>query len=126
MKTYDLLKWTMACAMCTFVMTSCSDDDNDGNVNVPNAVETAFNQKYDGVTRVSWESGNGGYLVGGFNKDGRDYDAWFTNTGEWVMTEVDHARDTRSLPQAVIDGYGASKYAQDGWRIDANTSHGIS
>lgn len=118
MKTYDLLKWTMACAMCTFVMTSCSDDDNDGNVNVPNAVETAFNQKYDGVTRVSWESGNGGYLVGGFNKDGRDYDAWFTNTGEWVMTEVDHARDTRSLPQAVIDGYGASKYAQDGWRID--------
>ena len=118
MKTLELMKWMMACAFGVFVFASCSDDDDDDNTRVPDVVQTAFAQKYGDATRVNWDREGSGYMVAEFRDGGREHDAWFTPNGEWMMTEVDHARDTRSLPQAVIDGYGASKYAQDGWRID--------
>ena len=118
MKTVELLKWTMACALGVFVFASCSDDDDDDNVPVPDTVQMAFEQKYAGVTRVSWDREDGGYLVAEFRDGGREHDAWFTQGGEWMMTEVDHARNLQNLPQAVQDGYAATRYAQDGWRVD--------
>lgn len=98
-------------------MTSCSDDD-DSNVNVPENVTRAFNDKYAGVGRVEWDRERGGYLVAEFNKDGKEYDAWFTETGEWVMTEVDHGRRMENLPEAVQAGYEATTYSAENWTID--------
>lgn len=100
-----------------FSMTSCSDDD-DSNVNVPENVTRAFNDKYAGVGRVEWDRERGGYLVAEFNKDGKEYDAWFTETGEWVMTEVDHGRRMENLPEAVQAGYEATTYSAENWTID--------
>lgn len=117
MKTTELTKWMMVCALGVFSMTSCSDDD-DNNINVPDNVTRAFNDKYAGVGRVEWDRERGGYLVAEFNKDGKEYDAWFTETGEWVMTEVDHGRRMENLPQAVQAGYEATTYYAENWTID--------
>lgn len=117
MKTTELTKWMMVCALGVFSMTSCSDDD-DSNVNVPENVTRAFNDKYAGVGRVEWDRKRGGYLVAEFNKDGKEYDAWFTETGEWVMTEVDHGRRMENLPEAVQAGYEATTYSAENWTID--------
>lgn len=117
MKTTELTKWMMMCALGVFSMTSCSDDD-DSNVNVPENVTRAFNDKYAGVGRVEWDRERGGYLVAEFNKDGKEYDAWFTETGEWVMTEVDHGRRMENLPEAVQAGYEATTYYAENWTID--------
>lgn len=117
MKTTELTKWMMVCALGVFSMTSCSDDD-DSNVNVPENVTRAFNDKYAGVSRVEWDRERGGYLVAEFNKDGKEYDAWFTETGEWVMTEVDHGRRMENLPEAVQAGYEATTYSAENWTID--------
>lgn len=117
MKTTELTKWMMVCALGVFSMTSCSDDD-DSKVNVPENVTRAFNDKYAGVGRVEWDRERGGYLVAEFNKDGKEYDAWFTETGEWVMTEVDHGRRMENLPEAVQAGYEATTYSAENWTID--------
>lgn len=118
MKTIDLLKWTMMCAFGALVVTSCSDDDDDDGARVPEAVQVAFDSKYGNVGRVEWDREQGGYLVAEFRKDNREHDAWFTEGGEWVMTEVDYVRDFTALPQAVQAGYAATVYAQDGWTVD--------
>lgn len=118
MKTIDLLKWTMMCAFGALVVTSCSDDDDDDGARVPEAVQVAFDSKYGNVGRVEWDREQGGYLVAEFRKDNREHDAWFTEGGEWVMTEVDYVRDLTALPQAVQAGYAATVYAQDGWTVD--------
>lgn len=107
----------MVCALGVFSLTSCSDDD-DNNINVPDNVTRAFSDKYAGVGRVDWDRERGGYLVAEFNKDGKEYDAWFTETGEWVMTEVDHGKRLENLPQAVQDGYKATTYYTNNWTID--------
>lgn len=118
MKTLNLLKWTMVCALGVFVTTSCDDDDDDFRGNVPSAVQEAFDQKYSGVGRVDWDMEQGGYLVAEFMKDGREHDAWFTAGGEWVMTEIDYGRDLQALPQAVQDGYAVTTYALQNWSVD--------
>lgn len=118
MKTLELMKWMMACAFGVFVFASCSDDDDDDNTRVPDVVQTAFAQKYGDATRVNWDREGSGYMVAEFRDGGREHDAWFTPNGEWMMTEVDHARNLQNLPQAVQDGYNASCYAAEGWRID--------
>lgn len=118
MKTIDLLKWTMMCAFGALVVTSCSDDDDDDGARVPEAVQVAFDSKYGNVGRVEWDREQGGYLVAEFRKDNREHDAWFTEGGEWVMTEVDYVCDLTALPQAVQAGYAATVYAQDGWTVD--------
>lgn len=117
MKTKELMKWMMACAFGVFALTSCSDDD-DAPVNVPDAVTRAFSEKYTGVGRVEWDREKGGYLVAEFWKDGKEHEAWFDANGEWFMTEVDHGRNLANLPQAVQDGYNATRYKTENWTID--------
>ena len=118
MKTFEFLKWTLVCALGVFTMASCDDDDDDYRGNVPGAVQQAFNDKYGGVGRIEWDRESGGYFVAEFWKDDREHDAWFTSSGEWVMTEVDHGRNLAGLPQAVQEGYAVTTYAQQNWRID--------
>lgn len=118
MRTLELVKLAMICAFGAFVTTSCSDDNDDNNVQVPNAVQTAFSQKYSDVRHVEWDVESGGYLVAEFMKDNKEYDAWYTGDGTWMMTEIDHGRDITSLPQAVQEGYAATVYAQQSWTVE--------
>ena len=118
MKTLELLKWTMACALGLFALTSCDDDDDDDRTPVPAEVQAAFSQKYGDAGRIDWDYEDGGYFVAEFWKDNREHDAWFTPAGAWMMTEVDYGRDLASLPQAVQTGYAATAYALQNWRVD--------
>ncbi len=115
----ELLRMAMICAIGVFAVTSCSDDDDNNTTQqtVPAAVQTAFDQDYSNAGYVEWEVENG-YLVAEFTQDGKGHDAWYTSTGTWVMTEIDHGTNISSLPQAVQEGYAATTYAQEGWIID--------
>ncbi len=118
MKTFDFLKIAMICAIGAFVVTSCSDDDDDRRtIQVPDTVLAAFYQEYADVTKVEWDT-ESGYHVAEFTKGGQDYDVWYTSSGTWSMTEIDHGTNLSGLPQAVQDGYAATIYAQEGWIID--------
>ena len=118
MRKFDFMKWAFALALGAFVFTSCSDDDDDNSVKVPDAVQSSFTQQFGDVTRVAWGSKQGGYVVADFNKDGHDYDAWFTPDGKWVMTEIDLGRDLANLPVAVREGYNVTLYAKQGWTVE--------
>lgn len=118
MKTLELLKMTMFCALGAFAVTSCDDDDNQGYEIVPDAVRAAFGQQYEGVGHVEWDTERGGYLVAEFMKDGKEHEAWYTADGQWMMTEVDYGRSLQALPMAVQEGYAATSYARQQWVID--------
>lgn len=118
MKTKDFLKWTMACAVGALVTISCDNDDDDRTGWVNSSVQAAFDQMYGNTGRVEWDREDGGYYVAEFRKDNRDHDAWFKPDGTWVMTEIDHGRSMQGLPQEVQDGYAATTYAMQQWRID--------
>lgn len=123
MKTLEFLRKAMICIMGVFIVTACSDDDDNGNGNVasrtvPDAVLTAFNEDYSDVSNVDWDVEDGGFHVAEFVKGGKEYDVWYTASGTWVMTEIDHDRDLSALPQAVQEGYAATIYAQNNWTID--------
>lgn len=112
------MKWmkvAMTCVAGAFVLTSC-DDDDDKKFDVPEAVQTAFNQQYGNVGRVEWDRERGNYIVAEFWKDNKEHDAWYSYEGQWMMTEVDYGQNIQALPQAVQDGFYASAYAQ--WVID--------
>lgn len=118
MKTLELLKLTMFCALGAFAVTSCDDDDDKNNVRVPDVVQAAFGQQYAGVGHVEWDAERGGYLVAEFMKDGKEHEAWYTAGGQWMMTEVDYGRSLQALPRSVQDGYAATSYARQQWAID--------
>lgn len=114
MKTTRWMKTAMMLVAGTFVFTACDNDDD--KFNAPEAVQAAFNQQYGDNTRVEWDRERGEYLIAEFWKDNKEYDAWYTYDGRWMMTEVDYGHDIQALPQAVQDGFNASAYAQ--WRVD--------
>ena len=119
MKYWKWMQATALCAVGALAFTACdNDDDDDGYTRVPAAVEAAFADRYGGHGRVDWDAERGGYCVGEFYMDGRECEAWYSPDGSWMMTEVDYGRNLQALPQAVQDGYNATTYAQDGWRID--------
>lgn len=88
------------------------DKDDDG-IKVDQKVETAFNVKYPGASRVSWER-KSGYLVASFTQDNTRTEGWFDADGQWYMTESDIPFS--SLPQTVKTAFGTSQY-KDG-RVD--------
>lgn len=118
MKKWKWIGMAMACAVGMVVFTSCDDDDNDDYARVPDAVTAAFSHQYGNPGYVEWDSERGGYYVAEFRKDGRDHEAWYTQTGLWAMTEVDYGRSLADLPQAVQSGYAATAYALDAWTVD--------
>ncbi len=119
MKTLEILRMMAICLFGVCVAASCSDDDDDLTPQtVPSAVLAAFNQEYSDVSNVEWETESGGYIVAEFTRAGNGYDVWYTTSGEWVMTEIDHYNYLSELPQAVQEGYAATVYSQQGWIID--------
>lgn len=118
MKYWKWMRVTALCAVGALVMTACDDDEDDGFTRVPAAVEAAFNSQYGGQEAVEWDTERGGYIVAEFRENGRECEAWYSADGNWHMTETDYGRNLQGLPQAVQDGYAATSYAQDGWRVD--------
>lgn len=109
MKTKSfLLTILFTCGILFFI--SC---DNDDNYTPEDVVVNAFKSKYPNAKKVEWET-KSGYKVADFRFNSKDTEAWFSTTGEWVMTETDIAYN--ELPQAVQATFKASAYAD--WRVD--------
>lgn len=100
----------MTLALCVAAV-GC-DDDND-TVRVPDAVKSAFSDKFPGALQTRW-SERGGYLKAEFRADGTRFEAWFDSAGKWYMTEEEIAYE--ELPAAVRSAVEGGEYAD--WRCD--------
>lgn len=116
MKALSFMKWTMFLVLGIFMMTSCSDDDE--GYEAPDAVKTAFAQKYGNANNVSWNKNGKGKHVASFMASGKKTAAWFESNGTWIMTKIELGRSLSVLPDAVVEAYNYTRYAAEGWTID--------
>jgi hypothetical protein len=79
---------------------------------IPAEVTEAFRTKYPDTKNVEWKDKITGFQVS-YEMNGIQYQSKFSNKGEWLRTEKIIAEET--LPAAVKDGYGKSKYT--GWEL---------
>lgn len=107
MKTKLSILALAVCGMLAF--TSCDDDDN--NYTPDQTITKAFDTKYPNAGRVEWETKNG-YEVADFRFEGNETEAWFDNTGKWLMTktEINYGQ----LPEPVRTSLEQSEYS--GWK----------
>ena len=102
--------------MGVFVLTSCSDDDDDILASeVPTAVMNAFESKFPSVHQAEWEL-NKGYYVAEFWQSNIETKAWYDAKAAWKMTEFDYGKDLQSLPAPVRKAFMESKYSE--WWLD--------
>lgn len=117
-KTLSVL--TMAATALLFA--ACDKDEVGGpdDSHISQEVLAAFNARYPGAQDVRW-SLRGDYAVANFffeaarTESRANNAAWFENAnGQWAMTETNI--DFAALPQAVREGFDASKYTEaEGW-----------
>ncbi len=107
----------------TFVLASCSDNDDPGpqNGNVPESILNQFNEQFPDAQNVIWETKASGYYTASFTTADNPQNqstAWFSNQGQWDMTHYEIPFS--ALPQAVKDAFNESAYGQSGsgWRLD--------
>lgn len=70
-------------------------------------IVNAFNAKYPKSSRVEWEQKQG-YYVAEFQENGIETEAWFDNTGKWIMTESNLKYN--SLPLPIRENFEKSTY----------------
>lgn len=80
---------------------------------VPAAVTEAFKKKYPNAQEVEWKD-KVTVFVAEFKENGTEYEARFTNKGEWKSTENEIG--VTDIPAEVKDGYSKSKFTD--WEID--------
>jgi len=66
---------------------------------VPQAVKTAFNQKFNNATKVKWENEDENEWEAEFKMNGKEYSANFDSKGKWLETEYEIKKS--ELPEAV-------------------------
>lgn len=74
---------------------------------VPAAVTEAFKKKYPNAQDVEWKD-KVTVFVAEFKEGASEFEARFTNKGEWKSTENELA--VTEVPAVVKDGYDKSKY----------------
>jgi hypothetical protein len=68
---------------------------------VPDAVKSAFAQKFPVRKDVSWSKGDSSRFVADFSIHGADTQAYFTADGKWLETKTEV--DLSQLPRKVIE-----------------------
>lgn len=86
-------------------LVSC--DKNDDNYLPDTKIVTAFTEQYAGAQYVEWEQ-EGLYQKAEFQLSGTDMEAWYSQTGEWLMTESDITY--AALPEAVRTTFESGEY----------------
>lgn len=72
-------------------------------IQTPSAVKNAFQQKFPNAREVKWAKEGKREYEAAFIQDGKKGSANFSETGEWLETEM--AIPVSALPKAVIDGF---------------------
>lgn len=98
-----------------FVFAACHDDDDDDDKGYTpgKSVVEAFEAKYPNAVSVSWEK-KGEYEKAEFRQNGQEVDAWFDQSGQWMMSETDILFS--NLPTEVKNGFSGSIYSS--WKVD--------
>ena len=99
-------------------LVSCSDKDDNPLAEINTQLHDAFNSKYPNAVNVVWGV-RSDYHVADFKNpvEGNslvDCEAWFSQQGEWHMTESDIPYE--ELPEPVRVAFEASEYAD--WFIE--------
>ncbi|NML20682.1 hypothetical protein HHL16_07340 [Pseudoflavitalea sp. G-6-1-2] len=81
---------------------------------VPAAVTEAFKKKYPKAENVEWKD-KVTVFVAEFQEGKTEYEARFTNKGEWKSTENEIG--VNDIPSTVKDGLRKSKYAE--WEVES-------
>ena len=115
-KTLSVL--TMAATALLFAACDKDEVGGPGDSHISQEVLAAFNARYPGAQDVRWAL-RGDYAVANFffeaarTESRANNAAWFENAnGQWAMTETNI--DFAALPQAVREGFDASKYTEAG------------
>ncbi len=66
---------------------------------VPQAVKTAFTQKFPDASQVKWDKENDNEWEAEFKMNGMEYSANFDNAGTW--TETEYEISLKEIPEAV-------------------------
>jgi hypothetical protein len=100
------------------VATGCDDDYTPSL-----SLESSFKTAYPNAVDVEWDRERG-HRVAEFKLPGisNDCEAWFTKSGEWVLTE--YKIDYKSLPEAVRTafetGYGTQTPVDSVYYVERN------
>lgn len=99
---------------CSVLFVACDDDnDNIHYSNIPSQAVSSFQQLYPNASRIEWDI-EMNYFVADFNDGRHEVEAWFDQTGAWVMSETDI--NYNELPKAVSNSFESSIYGS--WRVD--------
>lgn len=118
MKTRNLALAAITLLTAASLAACGNDDDTDLQPSaVPSAVSTVFLAQYPTATNVEWEA-QGKYYKADFNLKGGlvDVDAWYTQAGQWAMTQFDYGKNLLYLPNQVSAAFAKSQYAN--WTVD--------
>lgn len=99
----------------------CSDD-----YNAPIVTRNDFESRYPTATHVEWEKKRG-YGVAEFYLDGTECEAWYTKSGEWVMTrfEIRYSELPEAVRTAFEQSYGTQTPVDDVERLERNGAETI-
>lgn len=71
---------------------------------VPDAVKSAFTQKFPTVTKVKWDKENKNEWEAEFQYNGKETSVNFDNNGSWLETEYEVAlKDVPSIVKSTLD-----------------------
>ena len=96
-----------------FALVACSDDDDNSNVPLNNAVTEFISTRYEGAKIRSSEYENNGLLEVEILHDGKVKDVYFNSQSNWVYTTWDVRR--ADIPQPVLN---AVTEAYPDYRVD--------
>ncbi|MGL5562745.1 MAG: PepSY-like domain-containing protein [Tannerellaceae bacterium] len=103
----------LSIALIAFFAASCSNDDDNNSIDVPNAVLTAFNNEYPTVVSPTWEYEDP-YYVAEFKYNENETEVWYNTAGTMLLTVED--LQSSQLPQAIKTNIASSIYSA--WTYD--------
>lgn len=93
------MKKLILVAMSIAIGFGSSCERKESNKNVPEAVKTAFSQKFTNAEGVEWSQEDDTEWEAEFEMNGKEYSANFSNDGKWKETEYEIKPS--ELPKAV-------------------------
>jgi hypothetical protein len=86
--------------------------------NPPKAVSESFAKKFNGATKVKWETEEENEWEAEFKMEGKEMSSCFDNTGKWLNTEA--VLSEKELPADILK---AVQTSYPGWKIESVESY---
>lgn len=87
-------------AVAVLLITSSAYAQKKENLLVPEVVQKSFGQRFPNASPVEWRKEDATTYEAEFKLNGTEYSANYSNSGEWLVTEMEVNQTT--LPEAVL------------------------